>query len=428
MSRAKADLIVIGAGLAGLAAAGFAAKKGIKTIVVGATSSSMMFASGLLDLLGIYPTEPHTPWEDPWSGIAALVRQAPRHPYARLGSEVIRQAVEQFFEILAEAGLRYCGRPERNIRVATSLGTIKLTYQIPETMWLGASGLAQQTPALILDFVGMKDFSAQQMVSALKPQWPGLRPFRVTFPCRFQGVDRYSLNMAEALQSAEVQKALADSIRPELGDARLVGMPAILGLYRPESVAAELGRLIGVPVFEIPGMPPSVPGQRLKQSLEQRLQQAGVEFLVGKRAVAIDVQEGRCTAVTVEGTGKRETLHSEGVLLAGGRFLGGGLVAERSGIREPLLGLPVYQPASREEWHHPQFLDLRGHPVNQAGLEFDDRMRPIGTDGSCACDNLFAAGSILAHQDWMRMKCGAGLSIATAYAAVHSFDSRRDNP
>jgi glycerol-3-phosphate dehydrogenase subunit B len=31
---------------------------------------------------------------------------------------------------------------------------------------------------------------------------------------------------------------------------------------------------------------------------------------------------------------------------------------------------------------------------------------------------LFAAGSILAHQDWMRMKCGSGLAIATAYAAV----------
>jgi glycerol-3-phosphate dehydrogenase subunit B len=28
---------------------------------------------------------------------------------------------------------------------------------------------------------------------------------------------------------------------------------------------------------------------------------------------------------------------------------------------------------------------------------------------------------VLAHQDWMRMKCGAGLAIATAYGAVQSF-------
>ena len=34
---------------------------------------------------------------------------------------------------------------------------------------------------------------------------------------------------------------------------------------------------------------------------------------------------------------------------------------------------------------------------------------------------LFVAGSILAHQDWMRMKCGSGLAIATAYGAVNAF-------
>ena len=31
-----------------------------------------------------------------------------------------------------------------------------------------------------------------------------------------------------------------------------------------------------------------------------------------------------------------------------------------------------------------------------------------------------AAGSILAHQDWKRQKCGSGLAIATAYGAVQA--------
>ena len=42
-------------------------------------------------------------------------------------------------------------------------------------------------------------------------------------------------------------------------------------------------------------------------------------------------------------------------------------------------------------------------------------------EGKPVFDNLFAAGSILAHQDWMRMKCGSGLAMATAYAAVDAF-------
>jgi glycerol-3-phosphate dehydrogenase subunit B len=49
----------------------------------------------------------------------------------------------------------------------------------------------------------------------------------------------------------------------------------------------------------------------------------------------------------------------------------------------------------------------------------------MGTDGHPAFANLFAAGIILAHQDWTRMKCGSGLSVATAYGAVESISSLR---
>jgi len=45
----------------------------------------------------------------------------------------------------------------------------------------------------------------------------------------------------------------------------------------------------------------------------------------------------------------------------------------------------------------------------------------LDDSGQPAFENLFAAGSILAHQDWMRQKCGAGLAIATAYSAVKAF-------
>jgi len=98
--------------------------------------------------------------------------------------------------------------------------------------------------------------------------------------------------------------------------------------------------------------------------------------------------------------------------------MGGGLHADRRGVRETLFDLPVHQPEGREGWHRQDFLDPKGHPVNRAGLEIDDSFRPLAASGRPAHAHLFAAGSILAHQDWIRMKCGAGLSIATAYGAV----------
>ena len=43
-----------------------------------------------------------------------------------------------------------------------------------------------------------------------------------------------------------------------------------------------------------------------------------------------------------------------------------------------------------------------------------------GPGGGFQAGVIFAAGIILAHQDWTRMKCGSGLSVATAYGAIKS--------
>jgi hypothetical protein len=54
-------------------------------------------------------------------------------------------------------------------------------------------------------------------------------------------------------------------------------------------------------------------------------------------------------------------------------------------------------------------------------VEVNDMLRPLGRDGEVASENLFVAGSLLAYQDWMRMKCGAGLAISTACRVGQSF-------
>jgi glycerol-3-phosphate dehydrogenase subunit B len=59
-----------------------------------------------------------------------------------------------------------------------------------------------------------------------------------------------------------------------------------------------------------------------------------------------------------------------------------------------------------------------GHPINRAGIQVDENFRPLNRRGKPAYPNLFAAGAILAHQDWMREKSGAGIAISSAYAAV----------
>ncbi|MDH3829615.1 MAG: FAD-binding protein, partial [Desulfobacterales bacterium] len=175
------DVCVIGSGLAGMAAALFAAARGLSVVQMGHTGE-IVFASGLLDLLGVHPVSEKRPWSDPWAAIDAMVRDIPDHPYGRLKKEDIKAAFDEILAFLAETGLTYHRNIDRNSGVLTSLGTIKSTYAVPHTMWKGVRALNEKPACLILDIRGLKGFSARQIVAALHAGWPNLRSARISFP------------------------------------------------------------------------------------------------------------------------------------------------------------------------------------------------------------------------------------------------------
>jgi len=424
--KTKARLTIIGtgmAGMAGMAAACFASANHIDTVQVG-VNSGMIYSSGFLDLMGVHPVESGKVWDNPWDAIEQLISDAPNHPYARLSRSDIRAAMDQFMAFLSAAERPYVADKNQNTEVITPVGTVKPTYAVPRSMWAGAKALKEKQSCLIVDFWGLKAFSAKQIADMLTPRWPAIRYLRVSFPAVGPSADLYPEHMARSLEIESNRIALADAIRPDLGDAMALGLPAILGIYKPREVREHLEELLGVAVFEIPTIPPSVPDTRLKEALDKRLVAGGIRMFAQKRVVTAEVQKNGSFVLSVgdRATGDVEhIIESDGVILAGGRFLGMGLHAGRKAIREPLFDLPVFQPPDRALWHQTNFFDPRGHGINQAGLEIDALFRPTDLAGRPVYDTLFAAGSILAHQDWMRQKCGAGLAIATAYGAVKAF-------
>jgi len=416
----KYDVCIIGAGLAGLAATLFAANRGLSCVEAGQTGE-INFASGFFDLLGVHPAGEKHAWTDPWAGIEALARDIPQHPYARLAREDIQTAFEEILTFLKEAGLPYIRRMNQNSSVLTSLGTLKRTYCVPQTMWNGVEALENKTSCLLIDIRGLKGFSARQIAAALKSEWPGLRTARISFPDTDHLNEVFTEHMASALILSQNREKLARTLRPHIKDAQIVGLPAILGLYRTQEVVSDLQKLIGVPLFEIPTIPPSVPGLRLKEAFERGLRTKGVQYLSQRRVLAVRHQADESFEVDIGRTTAELTARSRGVILASGRFIGGGLHADRKRIKETILDLPVYQPGNRTDWHRRDFLDARGHLVNRAGVEIDELFRPLNNSRQPAFRTLFAAGSLLAHNDWKRMKCGAGVAIASAFGAVKSF-------
>ena len=418
------DLLVIGRGMTGMAATLFATNGGLSTVQVGMTGG-LIFASGLLDLLGVYPLNERKPWADPWAGMDHLVKDIPNHPYARLKREDIEVAFHEVLSFLEENGLPYCCQDARNSQVMTPAGAVKRTYCLPKTMWNGVQALRDKPPCLLVDFTGLHDFSAHQIVATLRDKWPQLRSARVPFPGPGHMKDLITGEMtAQALELSKNQEKLVTDLQPHLKDAQALGMPAVFGLKRSHEMVSDFGERIGVPVFEIPTLPISVPGLRLNDTFTRGLSAQRVQSFQQYQVLEVSQSSGKGFELEIGKNLSRRTIRTKAIILASGRFLGRGLKADRNRVYETIFDLPIYQPAGRNEWHGQDFLDPNGHPINRVGVEIDNDFQPVDKTGRPIYQNLFAAGSILAHQDWMRMKCGSGLAIATAYGAVNAFLNR----
>ena len=419
------DLAVIGCGLSGMAAALFAAEKGFSVVQTG-VSGGMIFATGLLDVMGTHPIETGSGWVDPWAAVDAVSKDIPNHPYTRMTPEIIKESLAKVVSFLGKNDLPYVKSGEHNSEIMTLLGTTKPSYYIPQTMWEGVRALKEKRPCLIVGFEELKDFNAAQIVGGLTRRWPGLRWRNICLKDTISASAFVSGDiLARDMEMPGNVKNLVRRIGPHLNGVEAVGLPAVLGMRRHHEIIETLSRKLRVNVFEIPTTPLSVPGLRLIEVFTKGLAERGVRLFFPERIVSCEKTSGGAFLLAVgRGTGKK-WIRSEGVILASGRFWAHGLRADRDKIREPLFNLPVHQPEKRALWHREDFLDLRGHPVNRAGLNIDNQFRPLNRSGKPAFEKLFAAGSILAHQDWMRMKCGSGLAISSAYAAVKAFAHMR---
>ncbi|WP_419176368.1 glycerol-3-phosphate dehydrogenase subunit GlpB [Desulfosediminicola sp.] len=409
------EFAVIGSGLTGMAAAIFAINRGISTSLAGNTGA-IAYTTGYLDLLG--KADSNSPLSnDPWHALASLRSSQPRHPLSRVSDEEIRAGFDEFTAFIGSCGIKYGTPQERNVMALTPAGTSKPTFSVPATMQAGVEAFAAKSKCTIVDFKGLRGFSARQCVANLQKEWPLLKARRVTFPNMEHG-EIYAEVMARALEVPANREALAEEIKKVAGDSEVIGMPAVLGMHKPDQVMADLARLIGVPIFEIPTMPPSVPGIRLREMFEQVFPEKGLTLVPQQKVTNVEFGRDGITLSLRDNFGPIDIV-AKTVLLATGRFLSGGLQAHHDGITEPLLGLHVNQPENRDDWYSHNYLDKAGHSIHLSGIEVDDQFHPIDADGKVIDQRLFAAGVILAHQDWIRGRCGAGVALATAYRAVN---------
>lgn len=412
------DVLVIGAGLTGLIAAWQAAANGKRVKIVTRGWGATFWSTGCVDILGYYPDQPAGLVNSPVDTLEALIAAHPSHPYALIGINSLQMAIRNLQVVLNQVGYPLHGSLTENWLLPTALGTVRPTCLVPVTMVAG--DLRRPEPMLIVGFEQFLDFYPALVAENLNNQGYPAEGMTLDIPLLRNRKFVNGMTLARLFDEQEFRSQIINTLKPKLGKANRIGFPSVLGLRNSPNVINDLKNHLGCDIFEIPGLPPSVPGIRLHNYLSQAIQQEGGLILNGMPVIYSHAQENHLQAVVTE-TGTCKVVHSaKTFVLAAGGVLGGDITITPPGyaknpINENALQLPIFAKMDRKNWFQPKFLGTDGHPVFRVGLSVNANLQPVNDTEIPYYQNLYAGGSELASFDPIRERSLEGVAIATGY-------------
>ncbi len=410
----KPDVLVIGAGLAGLTAAWQALTMGKRVRLIAKGWGMTHWHAGCIDVMGEGVDDDGGISDSAGHAMAGTAAVQPDHPYAILGRPKLNEAIDSFAQLCRAYEYPLVGNAGKNWMLPSAVGAARPTYLAPETMIAG--DLTDQRPMLIVGLSQLNDFYPGLMADNLNAQ--GIPAAAVTVDLASLREVRHlnPVMVANRFHSLTFLDEIADAIRPHLNGAERVGLPAVLGFEQPIRVKLELEQRLGCQLFEIPTLPPSVPGIRLHRILVQEIRRLGGVVQEGFEVVAAEISGSRVLRVFSE-AGARQKSHAADVfVLATGGILGGGMVAAQTGdIKETIFGLPLSGVKAQQDWLSHEYFDPQGHAVFKTGIRVNRDFRPIDETGSQFAENLIVVGTTLAHCDPLRERSMEGIAVATGF-------------
>jgi len=363
MGTNRYDVVVVGAGLSGLVAAGVAAHRKLKVALVATGPGSFVTGPGWLK--------------------AHEILQASAAPD-------LREAIKYFCELVRLAGCPYAGDVSTARFLPSVLGDFHSVSLAPLTLWNAEPRDGASTAIIGVRGLSCFDenFIAERLTERARTMSPGrVYTARQISLSRDMGIPVTTLRIAECFdRDPSFRTELIHALREAASGFARILVPGILGLKSSAEQIAEFERDLGCVVCEIPTLPPSIPGLRLYHRLVNCLHKIGVELYRGFPVEQVEIHDGVCTGLRAASPGHTLHLHCQSAVLATGR--------------------------------------CTTSPLGGAYAGCDQQRRPLASTGSVMARNVFVAGS-LPNSD--AENHGNVLHILTGYRAGILAASTRGN-
>jgi len=409
----KSDVVVIGNGVAGLMAALVSADQGKKVTLLSYGAGTFPLNSGVIDVLG---------YDDAGKAVAnpieGIGRTADNHPYKKIGMPAVQDAVEYFKKTVADEGFPYVGSLKEQQWLITSVGTLKPTCLLPES--LQASKCFDANEIVIVGVKGLKDFYVDMVAENLAKELGSDKKYTtVTVDTYITGRDLTTRDVARWVESDKGYGEFLAQIKNQAGSGKAIIVPQILGTKGNYVVYNKLVKDLGCAVVETTGMPPSVNGIRLRDVLLSALKKKGIRVIENVIAEKTVVKGDTVTAVEAGGEVRAQTYEADKFILATGGFYSGGITMRDFGeYKEMVFGLPVEGDCVEERWVNKQLFSDKKQAFAMAGVRVDSSLRAVDESGNVVLKNVYVVGRNLSGYDFCFEHSGNGVALTSAYKAA----------
>lgn len=414
------DVVIIGGGFAGLTCGIALQQQGKRCAIINGGQAAIDFSTGSMDLLSRLPNGENVLNFD--RSFEAFQAQLPQHPYSLIGKQKVLEKAAQFEQIAQQLNLQLKGSLTQNHQRVTPLGGLHYTWLSPSSVpTLQDGDTFAYDKIAILGIQGYHDFQPELLAENLKlnPQFAHceLKVSHLSIPeldhLRENSREFRSVNIAQLLAHKLSFDNLVAEIKQAVGDAQAAFLPACFGL-EDQSFFDSLKQATGLPLFELPTLPPSLLGIRQHKQLRHYFEKNGGLMMNGDRVLQAEFEGDRVSKIYTQ-IHEQQAITADYFVLATGSFFSNGLVAEFDQIYEPVFRLDMakteqFDPSVRATWTHKRF--AQPQPYQSAGVVINQHCQ--AQKSGRFLTNLYAIGAVIGGYNTLELGCGSGVSIVTA--------------